>query len=185
MEVILLEKIDNLGTIGDRVSVRAGYGRNFLLPKGKATLATAANIALFEERRAELEMKQSDELGSAKARAARLAELQLKIPAKAGTEGKIFGSVGTIDIAEACTDAGVPVERSEVRLPDGPLKMLGEHEVEMHLHSDCNVVLRLQVVADGEPAADIDAQMAAAEAPAPDDQGSADDTGDAEDESTG
>ncbi len=191
MEVILLEKIENLGTIGDRVSVRPGYGRNFLLPKGKATLATPANIALFEERRAELELKQADELGAAKARAALLGKLQLQIPAKAGTEGKIFGSVGTIDIAEACTEAGVQVERSEVRLPDGPLKMLGEHEVEMHLHSDCNVTLRIQVVADGESAAEIDAQMAAAEDPSPDDQGpddqgSDDEAGDAaEDEATG
>jgi len=186
MEVILLEKIENLGTIGDRVSVRSGYGRNFLLPKGKATLATPANIALFEERRAELELKQADELGAAKARAAMLGKLQLRIPAKAGTEGKIFGSVGTIDIAEACTEAGVPVERSEVRLPDGPLKMLGEHEVEMHLHSDCNVVLLIQVVADGESAADIDAQMAAAEAPSPDDQGPGDEAGEAAaDEATG
>ena len=160
MEVILLEKIENLGTIGDRVKVRPGYGRNFLLPKGKATLATPENIAIFEERRAELERKQADELAVAETRAAQLRELSLKLLAKAGAEGKIFGSLGTIDIADACAEAGVPVERSEVRLPDGPLRTLGEHEIEIHLQSDVNVQLRIEVVSDGEPIEEIE-QLAA------------------------
>jgi large subunit ribosomal protein L9 len=150
MEVILLEKVDNLGSIGDRVKVRSGYGRNYLLPKGKATLATAENIAVIEARRAELESKQADELDAAKARASELQQLKLILPAKAGTEGKLFGSLGTIDIAEACTAAGVPLERSEVRLPDGPLRSLGEFEIEVHLHADVNETVRVEVVADGE-----------------------------------
>jgi large subunit ribosomal protein L9 len=121
-----------------------------LLPQGKATLATPENIAIFEARRTELELKQSDELGAAQARGAQLQKLQLKLTAKAGTEGKLFGSLGTIDIVAACGSAGVPVERSEVRLPDGPLRALGEFEIEMHLHADVNVTVRVEVVADGE-----------------------------------
>jgi large subunit ribosomal protein L9 len=150
MEVILLDKVDNLGSIGDRVKVRSGYGRNYLLPQGKATLATPENIAVFEAHRAELELKQSDELGAAQARGAQLQKLKLKLMARAGTEGKLFGSLGTIDIAQACTSAGVPVERSEVRLPDGPIRSLGEFEIEMHLHADVNVTVRVEVFADGE-----------------------------------
>lgn len=146
MELILLEKIANLGKMGDRVKVRPGYGRNFLLPQGKATLATAANIAAFEARRAELERKQVEEVAAAQARADRLSALTLRIAAKAGSEGKIFGSLGTVDIAEACSRAGVPVERSEVRLPSGPLRTLGEHQVDIHLHTDVTVSLRLEVV---------------------------------------
>jgi len=156
MEVILLEKVDNLGNIGDRVKVRSGYGRNFLLPKGKATLATPENIAIIEERRAELERKEAGELTGAQARAAEIQKLSLQLTAKAGTEGKLFGSLGTIDIAEACTVAGVPVERSEVRLPDGPIRMLGEHEIEIHLHADVNVTVRIEVVSDGEPMPKLD-----------------------------
>lgn len=163
MEVILLEKIDNLGVIGDRVNVRSGYGRNYLLPKGKATLATPANIAVFEERRAELESKQADEKSAAEARATQIRDLNLRLLAKAGTEGKIFGSLGTIDIAAACVAAGVAIERSEVRLPDGPLRMLGEHAVEIHLSSDVNVELRIEVVADGEPVVEIDVDGESAE----------------------
>ena len=122
MDVILLEKVENLGNIGDQVKVKSGYGRNFLLPKGKATLATPENIAIFEKRRAELEAKQAEELAGAKERAEKLDGLELPITAKVGVEGKLFGSLGTIDIAEAATAAGVEVQRSEVRLPDGPLK---------------------------------------------------------------
>jgi len=151
MEVILLEKIDNLGGVGDQVKVRSGYGRNYLLPKGKATLATPENIAIFEERRAELERKEAGETAAAEARATQIRDLKLRLLAKAGTEGKIFGSLGTIDIVEACAAAGVEVERSEVRLPNGPLRMLGEHEIEIHLHWDVNVSVRIEVVADGEP----------------------------------
>jgi len=148
MEVILLEKVANLGNIGDRVKVKPGFGRNFLLPKGKATLATEANIARFEARRAELESKQAAELAAAQARAEQLALLQLRIPAKAGSEGKLFGSLGTIDIAEACTAAGCALERSEVRMPAGPIRTIGEHQVDLHLHADVTVSITLSVVAE-------------------------------------
>ena len=154
MDVILLETVENLGNIGDKVSVKAGYGRNYLLPKGKATLATAENIAIFEARRAELEAKQAEELGAAKARAAKLEGMELPITAKVGVEGKLFGSLGTVDIAEAATAAGVEVQRSEVRLPDGPLKTVGIHEVEIHLHSDLNVTIQVKVIGD-----DADAEL--------------------------
>jgi large subunit ribosomal protein L9 len=148
MEVILLEKVANLGNIGDRVKVKPGYGRNFLLPQGKATVATAANVAAFEARRAELERKQADVLAAAQARVTQLEKLTLRLTAKAGTEGKLFGSLGTVDIAEACTAAGVPVERSEVRLPAGPLRTVGEHQVDLHLHTDVNVTIRVEVIAE-------------------------------------
>jgi len=150
MEVILLEKVDNLGDIGDCVKVRSGYGRNYLLPKGKATLATAENVALIEARRAELERKQAEELAGVQARGAEIKELKLRLPAKAGIGGKLFGSLGTIDIAEACSASGVPVERSEVRLPDRPIRALGESDIEIHLHADVNVTVRIEVVPDGE-----------------------------------
>lgn len=146
MEVILLEKVANLGNIGDRVKVKSGYGRNFLLPKGKATLATEKNVAVFEARRAEFEAKQADELAAAQARATKLENLTIRIAAKAGSEGKLFGSLGTVDIAEAVTAAGVAIERSEVRLPAGPIRTVGEHQIELHLHTDLNVALRLNVV---------------------------------------
>ncbi|MFZ1623283.1 MAG: 50S ribosomal protein L9 [Gammaproteobacteria bacterium] len=148
MDVILLEKVENLGLIGDRVKVRSGYGRNFLLPRGKATLATPGNIAVFEARRAELEAKQQDELAAAHVRAANVSKLEIQLAAKAGTEGKLYGSLGTADIAEACTAAGVVVRRSEVRLPDGPIRTLGEHSIELHFHSDVNAVIRISVVAE-------------------------------------
>jgi large subunit ribosomal protein L9 len=146
VEVILLEKIENLGNIGSRVRVKPGYGRNFLLPQGKATLATPENIARFEAMRAELERKAGDALAIAQTRAQQLAGVQITLSAKAGTEGKLFGSIGTIDIAEACTRAGVEVDRSEVRLPDGPIRVLGEHHVEIHLHTDVNVPLTVTVI---------------------------------------
>jgi len=146
MEIILLEKIANLGNIGDRVKVKSGYGRNFLLPKGKATLATSANIAAFEARRVELERKQAEELAASQGRVAQLEKLTLRITAKAGNEGKLFGSLGTLDIAEACTAAGVPVERIEVRLPAGPIRTVGEHRIDLHLHADVKVTIRLEVV---------------------------------------
>ncbi|HET7756072.1 MAG TPA: 50S ribosomal protein L9 [Steroidobacteraceae bacterium] len=146
MEVILLQKVANLGNIGDRVKVRSGYGRNFLLPKGKATLATPDNIARFEARRAELERLAHEQLTSAADRAAALKEFKLTIPAKAGTEGKLFGSIGTSDIAEACTRAGFRIERSEVRLPHGPLRTVGEHLISLHLHADVDVPVAVAVV---------------------------------------
>jgi large subunit ribosomal protein L9 len=148
MEVILLQKIANLGEIGDRVKVKPGYGRNFLLPDGKATLATPENIARFESRRAELEAKAAADLASAKQRAAALEGLTLSITAKAGSEGKLFGSIGTADVAEACAKAGHPIERSEVRLPGGPIRMVGEHVISLHLHGDIDIPVPLTIVAE-------------------------------------
>jgi large subunit ribosomal protein L9 len=145
MQVILLEKIDNLGGIGDMVKVKSGYARNYLLPKGKATVATPENIAKFEERRAELEKKAADEVSQAKARASKLDGQVVRISAQAGPEGKLFGSIGTVDIAEACSALGIDVERSEVRLTDGPLRVIGEHDVEIHLHSDVNATVKVVV----------------------------------------
>jgi large subunit ribosomal protein L9 len=148
MEVILLQKVANLGNIGDRVKVRSGYGRNFLLPQGKATLVTPSNVAQFEARRAELENIARSELESAQQRAAALREFKLTITAKAGTEGKLFGSVGTSDIAEAATTAGHALARAEVRLPAGPLRNVGDHSVSLHLHADVDVTLAVTIVAE-------------------------------------
>ncbi len=148
MEVILLQKVANLGNIGDRVRVKPGYGRNFLLPSGKATLATREHIAAFEARRAELEAKAADDLTRTTARAARFEGFALSITAKAGNEGKLFGSIGTADIAEAIAAAGHEVERSEVRLPGGPIRMVGEHHVTLHLHADVDVEVTVTVVAE-------------------------------------
>ena len=148
MDVILLQKVANLGNIGDRVNVKSGYGRNFLLPQGKATLATPANVAKFEARRAELEKIARDDLASAESRAADLKDFVLKISAKAGNEGKLFGSIGTADIAEACTSQGHKIARSEVRLPNGPIRMVGDHQVTLHLHTDVDVQLQVSVAAE-------------------------------------
>jgi len=154
MEVILLEKVENLGNIGDQVNVKAGYGRNFLLPKAKATLATPENIEIFKQRRAELEAKQAEEIGAAGTRASELEGLVLSITANVGEEGKLFGSVGTVDIIDAAAAAGKQIERSEVRLPDGPLRVTGEHQVEIHLHTDLNVTIQVNVV--GEAGVELD-----------------------------
>ena len=148
MELILLQKVANLGNIGDRVKVKPGYGRNFLLPQGKATLATADNIAKFEARRTELEKAANDELSSAQARAAKLEGFKLTLTAKAGGEGKLFGSVGTSDIAEGVQKAGHDVERAEVRLPHGPIRQAGEHTVQLHLRTDVTVDLPVVIVAE-------------------------------------
>jgi large subunit ribosomal protein L9 len=148
MEVILLQKVENLGNLGDKVKVRAGYGRNFLIPQGKAKPATATNVAEFEKRRAELEKQAADMLSAALERKAVLDGKSVTINAKAGQEGKLFGSVGTVDIAEALTSAGLKVERKEVRMPQGPIRMAGEHKVEVHLHTDVNVEVTITVVAE-------------------------------------
>jgi len=148
MEVILLQKIANLGDIGDRVRVKPGFGRNYLLPGGKATLATAANIAKFEARRAELEVRAATDLTAAKTRAAALEGFKLTLTAKAGSEGKLFGSIGTSDIAEACSAAGHKIERAEVRLPGGPIRAVGEHLITLHLHSDIDIEVPLTVIAE-------------------------------------
>jgi large subunit ribosomal protein L9 len=148
MEVILLQKVANLGKIGDKVKVKPGYGRNYLLPQGKAALATAANLKKFEERRSELEKAAAEELSGATARAAKLEGFRLKLHAKVGGEGKIFGSIGTADIAEALAAAGHEIERSEVRLHSGPIRVVGEHHVKLHLHSDVIVDLPVDVVGE-------------------------------------
>jgi len=148
MDVILLTKVANLGTIGDRVKVKSGYGRNFLLPKGKATLATPENVKKFEARRAELEKAAREQFQDAESRAAAFKEFKLLITAKAGTEGKLFGSIGTADIAEAATNAGHKVARAEVRLPTGPLRMVGEHVITLHLHTDIDVQLPVVITAE-------------------------------------
>jgi large subunit ribosomal protein L9 len=148
MDVILLQKVANLGNIGDRVKVRSGYGRNFLLPQGKATLATADNVARFEARRTELERLAREHLTSAEERAGAMKDFRLTIHAKAGTEGKLFGSIGTSDIAEAATREGFKVERSEVRMPTGPLRTVGEHRIHLHLHADVDVPLHIVIVAE-------------------------------------
>lgn len=147
MQVILLQKVDNVGGIGDLVRVKSGYARNYLIPQGKATLATPANIAKFESRRAELEAQAAAELAAAQARAKKLEGLVLKIEMQAGTEGKLFGSVGTVDIAEEIGKRGIEVERSEIRLPDGPLRVVGEHQIELHLHADVNVAVTVTIEA--------------------------------------
>ncbi len=148
MELILLEKVENLGDIGDRVTVKPGYGRNFLLPQGKAATATQENIEKFEKIRAELEAKAASALAAARERAEKLEGIEVTLPAKAGSEGKLFGSIGPADIADACTRAGVEIERHEVRLADGPLRVVGEHDVEVHLHSDVDVTIKVTIVAD-------------------------------------
>jgi large subunit ribosomal protein L9 len=147
MEIILLQKVDNVGGIGDLVRVKSGYARNYLIPQGKATLATAENKAKFELRRAELEAKAAAELAAAQERAKKLEGLTLKIEMQAGAEGKLFGSVGTVDIAEEIGKRGIEIERSEIRLPDGPLRSVGDHQIELHLHADVNVALKVVIEA--------------------------------------
>jgi len=150
MEIILLQKVDNVGGIGDLVRVKSGYARNYLIPQGKATLATPENKAKFESRRAELEAKAAAELAAAQARAKKLEGLVLKIEMQAGAEGKLFGSVGTVDIAEEIGKRGIEIERSEIRLHDGPLRLVGDHQIELHLHTDVNVEIKV-VIEAAEP----------------------------------
>ena len=148
MDVILLQKVDNLGSLGDKVKVRAGYGRNYLIPQGLAKPATPENIAEFEARRAELEKAAADALAAAEGRKEKLDGLKITITAKSGGEGKLFGSIGTVDIAEAVTAAGHELERKEVRMPEGPIRMAGEHEIELHLHSDVNATITVVVIGE-------------------------------------
>ena len=148
MEVILLEKVGKLGSLGDKVSVRAGYGRNFLIPFGKAVPANDANIAEFEARRAELEKAAAEKLAQAQARAEQLNEKSVTIVSKAGDEGKLFGSIGVRDIADAITASGVEVAKSEVRLPQGSIRNIGEFDITLQLHSEVEAVIKLVVVAE-------------------------------------
>lgn len=148
MQIILLEKIANLGELGDQVNVKPGYARNFLIPKGKAVPATKANIEHFEARRAELEASAADALATAQARKERIEEIELSVAVRAGEEGKLFGSLGNRDIAELSTQAGVELAKAEVRLPSGPIRAVGEFDVTIHLHPEVDAVLKLHVVAE-------------------------------------
>ena len=146
MEIILLEKVANLGALGDKVSVRSGYGRNFLIPQGKAVVATPEKIEQFEQRRAELEKKAADELAQAQARSTTISALEIVIAHKAGDEGRLYGSIGTKDISDAITAAGVAVEKQQVRLPNGTIRNIGEYEIGIRLHSDVVSILNLKVI---------------------------------------
>ena len=148
MEVILLDKIAKLGGLGDKVTVKSGYARNFLLPKGKAVFASQANVEHFEARRAELEKNLAEQLAAAQARAAKLTELaEITIASKAGDEGKLFGSIGTRDIADAITEAGVEVVKAEVRLPLGSIRETGEFDIVIHVHNDVDATIKVVVIA--------------------------------------
>ncbi len=148
MDVILLEKVGKLGGLGDKVTVKSGFGRNFLVPFGKAVPANAENVAQFEARRAELEKAAADKLAAAEARAAELNETSVTITSKAGDEGKLFGSIGVRDVADAVTAAGMEVSKSEVRLPEGPIRAVGDFEIDIQLHSDVTATINLSVVAE-------------------------------------
>jgi large subunit ribosomal protein L9 len=145
MELILLEKVTNLGNLGDKVNVKPGYGRNFLVPQGKAVPATAANLAGFEARRAEYEAKAEASLDDANKRLAALEDASVTIYANASTEGKLYGSVGPRDIAEALTKAGTPVGKSEVVMGEGAFRAVGEYEVVVHLHADVETTVKVIV----------------------------------------
>ena len=148
MNVILLENIKNLGQLGDNVSVKPGYGRNYLIPTGKAVPATQDNVAKFEARRAELEKIAAEKLSAAQARADKLKDCKVVIKMRAGDEGKLFGSVGTSDIAKAITDSGIEVARNEVLLPEGQIRQIGDYEIKIQLHTDVNAVVTVTVEAE-------------------------------------
>jgi len=148
MDVILLDKVGRLGAIGDKVTVKSGYGRNYLLPQGKAVAATAKNIADFQERRAGLEAAAAAKIAEATARAEKLAELTVTIAANAGDEGRLFGSIGTRDIADAISAAGVTVAKSEVRLPQGVLRETGAYDIDVQLHAEVVQTVKLNVIAE-------------------------------------
>jgi len=148
MQVILLEKVINLGGLGDVVKVKDGYARNFLIPKGKAKRATEANLKEFEGRRAELEAAQAAQFAEAQAAAEKINGLMLQMTRKAGVDGRLFGSVTTYDIAEALSAQGHEVERAAIRLPQGPLKAIGDHQVEIALHSDAHAMVTVSVLGE-------------------------------------
>lgn len=148
MEIILLEKVQNLGDLGDKVNVKPGFGRNFLIPTGKAVPATESNVAAFEARRAELEKAAAEKLTAAQARADKLADLSVTITRKASDEGKLFGSVSNIDVAEAVSAAGVEVSKAEVRMPEGAIREIGEFDIDIHLHTDIDSTVKVVVAAD-------------------------------------
>ncbi|WP_207061262.1 50S ribosomal protein L9 [Motiliproteus sp. SC1-56] len=148
MEVILLEKVGKLGGLGDQVTVKSGFGRNYLVPQGKAVPATQANIESFEARRAELEKAAAEKLAEAQARAEKLNELEITLVSKAGEEGKLFGSIGTRDIAEAVSQAGTEIDKSEVRLPEGVIRTTGEFDIDVQLHGDVTATIKLVVAGE-------------------------------------
>lgn len=148
MQVILLEKIVNLGSLGEVVKVRDGFARNYLIPHGKAKRATAANVAEFEQRRGELEKAQADALTKAQEKAAKLDGLMVQITQKAGVDGKLFGSVGNVDIAEALKAQGVDVPKAAIRMPQGPLKQVGDHPIKIALHADVVVTVTVSVLGE-------------------------------------
>jgi large subunit ribosomal protein L9 len=149
MQVILMERIGNLGNLGDVVRVKDGYARNYLIPRGKAKRATPENLKVFETRRAELERAQGDVLATARERASKLEGLRLEIAQKAGIDGRLFGSVTNHDICEALEKQGHELERSQIRMPQGPLKQVGEHPLQVTLHSDVSATITVAVVAEG------------------------------------
>ena len=148
MEVILLEKIANLGNLGDKVTIKSGYGRNYLVPQGKAVAATAKKVAEFEARRAELEKAAAEKLSAAQKLGNELSKLQIVITHKAGDEGRLLGSVGTHNIAEAITEAGIAVEKQQIRLPHGAIRHIGECPIDINLHSDVIVTLTIKIAAE-------------------------------------
>ena len=145
MKLILLDKVGNLGNLGDTVKVRAGYGRNYLVPQGKAVPATRENVAMFEARRAELEAAANDRLSTAQRRAEAMGDLVLELTANASDEGKLFGSIGPREIAEAATEKGFALEKSEVVMGEGPIRLVGEYDVLVHLHADVEITIKVQV----------------------------------------
>ncbi|UYG08468.1 50S ribosomal protein L9 [Halomonas sp. M4R1S46] len=148
MEVILLDKIGKLGGLGDRVVVKPGYGRNYLVPYGLAVPATKDNIAAFDAQRAELEAQAAERKAEAEARAEQLNDIELSLVAKSGDEGKLFGSIGPRDLAEAISSAGIEVAKSEVRMPEGPIRQTGEYDIDLHLHAEVDATVRVVVVAE-------------------------------------
>ena len=150
MKVILLDRVENLGAIGDLVSVKSGYGRNYLIPNGKAALATAQNIKELEKKKEELEKRAAEQLEAAKSRGELIQGMSLTISANVESEGKLYGSVGPVDIVEAFEKVGVSVERSEIRMPDGPIREVGESEISLHFHSDVDIPVKLNVVSEDE-----------------------------------
>lgn len=156
MQVILLQRVVNLGKLGETVDVKAGYGRNYLIPQGKALPATEANLAKFEARRAELEALEAEELSAANARAEALADVNVIMRAKSGDEGKLFGSIGARDIVDALTKSGLEVDRSEVKMPEGAFRQIGEYKVTIQLHHDISTDILVTILSEDAPTADED-----------------------------
>jgi large subunit ribosomal protein L9 len=150
MEVILLEKIKHLGSLGDKVVVKSGYARNYLIPHGKGIAANQKNLAQFEQRRAELEQAQRDAQASSRERATQLREIIVEIAGKVGVEGKLYGSVTATDIAQAISEGGIEISKHEIRLPNGPIRQVGEYDVEVHLHPDVDAFVTVQVIAENQ-----------------------------------